>query len=72
MNDRIEKVITALKANNIDAIYAKDKEEIKKAVKDMLFKDCVITAGGSMSVKESGVWDIISFELNYDIVNEKK
>ncbi len=60
MDGRIEKVIGALKANNIDAVYAKDKEEIKQIVKGMLFKDCVITAGGSMSVIESGVWDIIS------------
>ncbi len=60
MDKRIETVIGALKANNIDALYAKDKDEIKQIVKDMLFKDCVITAGGSMSVVESGVWDIIS------------
>lgn len=60
MDERIKKVIGALKANNIDAIYAADKEEVKHIVRDMLFKDCIITAGGSVSVKESGVWDIIS------------
>ena len=39
--------------------YANTKDEVCKIVKDMLFKGAVITAGGSMSLKESGVWEIM-------------
>ena len=28
--------------------------------------------GGNLNFFKAGIWDIITFELNYDIVNEKK
>ena len=60
MNEQISKVMKSLENNNINAPYAETKEEVCKIVKNMLFEGAVITAGGSMSLKESGVWDIIS------------
>ena len=60
MNEKISKVMKSLENNNINAAYAETKEEVCKIVKNMLFEGAVITAGGSMSLKESGVWDIIS------------
>ena len=60
MNEQISKVMKSLENNNINAAYAETKEEVCKIVKNMLFEGAVITAGGSMSLKESGVWDIIS------------
>ena len=60
MNENIKKVMVSLKSNNINAVYAETKAEVCEIVKNMLFKGAVITAGGSMSLKESGVWDIIS------------
>ena len=60
MNEKISKVMKSLENNNINVAYAETKEEVCKIVKNMLFKGAVITAGGSMSLKESGVWDIIS------------
>lgn len=60
MNDNIKKVMASLESNNINAVYAETKAEVCEIVKNMLFKGAVITAGGSMSLKESGVWDIIS------------
>ena len=60
MNEQISKVMKSLENNNINAVYAETKEEACKIVKNMLFEGAVITAGGSMSLKESGVWDIIS------------
>ena len=66
MNEQISKVMKSLENNNINAAYAETKEEVCKIVKNMLFKGAVITAGGSMSLKESGVWDIInSPEYNF-------
>ena len=66
MNEQISKVMKSLENNNINAAYAETKEEVCKIVKNMLFEGAVITAGGSMSLKESGVWDIISsHEYNF-------
>ena len=60
MDKRIERVITALQKNNVEGIYIPSINDIVKTVEDMLFPNCVITAGGSTSIKESGVWDLIN------------
>lgn len=69
--EKIEKVIKNLKNNNIDAIFAKDNNEVCKRVKEMLFDGCIITAGGSVSLKESGVWDIIN-DPSYNFFDRSK
>ena len=60
MNEKFEKVIAALNRNNMKVILAETKEEIPDIVKEMLFEGCTITAGGSVSLKESGVWELIN------------
>lgn len=62
MNDKMETVITALAHNNMKGIYAETKQDVIAVVKKMLTPGCTITAGGSVSLKESGVWDLISDE----------
>ena len=62
MNIKIENTIKALEKNNIKAVFAKDKAEICEIVKSMLFEGAKITNGGSVSVIESGVADIIKDE----------
>lgn len=59
MNERIENVMKALQKNNMSAIYCEKKEDIVPMVENMLFDGCLITAGGSVSLKESGIWDLI-------------
>lgn len=59
MNEIIAKTMKNLERNNMKAYYAENKGEVCGIVKELLFDDAVITAGGSMSLKESGVWDII-------------
>lgn len=60
MNERIERVITALQKNNMQGIYVPCINDITKTVKDLLFEDATIAAGGSVSLKESGVWELIN------------
>ena len=60
MTERIEKVIKNLNGNNINAVYCKTKEEIVKYVENLLPKKALITSGGSMSLVESGIWDLIN------------
>ncbi len=71
MNENVSKVMKSLESNNIKAVYAETKAEVCETVKDMLFKGAVITAGGSMSLKESGVWDIIN-SPEYDFRDRTK
>ncbi len=59
MKERIERVITALRKNNMQGIYVPCINDITKTVEDLLFDGAVIAAGGSVSVKESGVWELI-------------
>ena len=56
----IEKTMINLERNNMKAYYAENKAQVCEIVKGMLFPGAVITAGGSVSLNESGVWDIIS------------
>ncbi len=60
MEKRIEKTLSALERNNIHAIYAETAEDACREVEKLLFDGCSITAGGSVSLHESGVWDIIN------------
>ena len=56
----IKSVLAGLQKNNMQGIYVPCISDVKEKVREMLFDGCTITAGGSMSLKESGVWDLIS------------
>ena len=56
----MNKVIENLKKNNINVIICAKKEEIPAIVENMLFDGAKISAGGSVSVKECGVWEVIN------------
>ena len=78
MEKKIETVISALKNNRIECIYAPEKKDVKGIVKELLFKGAVITTGGSVSVKESGVLSLISsgeyefFDRNREGITEEE
>lgn len=60
MKERIEKVIAALGRNNMQGIYVPCISSIPKVVENLLFEKALITAGGSVSLHESGVWELIN------------
>lgn len=60
MTEQIEKLFKNLEKNKMQPLYAETKEDVVKLVKDMLFDGCVITWGGSMSVIECGVDELLS------------
>lgn len=60
MQNRIQNVITALGKNNMQGIYVPCINSIPSVVEEMLFENAVITAGGSVSLAESGVWELIN------------
>ena len=59
MDEMIKQTIEALKANNIEAFYAKDTDVARDMVISMINKDDVIGAGGSMTLDQCNIRDEI-------------
>ena len=63
---RVEKTIENLKRNRMDAYYCDTKAEACELVKTLINKGDVISSGGSVTLKQTGVYDIItSTDYNY-------
>ncbi len=67
----MDKVIENLKKNNINVITCATKEEIPAIVENMLFDGATISSGGSVSLVESGVWDLINKPC-YNFLNRNR
>lgn len=66
MKNKIDKVIQNLKRNKMDAYYCDTKEDACALVKTLVHKCDVISSGGSVTLKQTGVYDIItSSDYNY-------
>ncbi len=62
MTEQINKLFKNLQKNNIKPFFAETKDDAKNLVKEMLFDNCVITWGGSMSVIECGIDELLKNE----------
>ncbi len=63
---RVEKTLQNLKRNKMAAYYVDTKEEACELVKSLINKGDVISSGGSVTLKQTGVYDIItSSDYNY-------
>lgn len=60
MKEIIKATIEALEKNNMKGFYCETSKEAVELVKSMLFKGATITRGGSESVKQSGIFDLIN------------
>ena len=56
---QVERTIKALAQNRIPAVYAPTREEAVEAVRGMLSPGEVVTCGGSMTLAECGVQDLL-------------
>ena len=52
----IELTMRNLKRNNMDAVYVANKEELKQTLKRYFKEGDMVTFGGSMTLKETGVY----------------
>ena len=59
---RIEKTKKALESNNMQVFIADSKEQVTEIVKSLISKDDLIGSGGSVSLAESGVMDMLRNE----------
>lgn len=59
---RMEKTKKALESNNMQVFIADTKEQVPEIVKTLISKDDLIGSGGSVSLKEAGVIDMLKNE----------
>ena len=71
MTEQIAKLFKNLEKNKMQPIFAETKEDAKQIVKDMLFDGAVITWGGSMSVIECGIQELIE-DKKYNFMNRNR
>lgn len=62
MDTRIEMTMAALRKNKMLPFYAETKEDVKIIIRDLIKDDKLMTAGGSMTLKECGVTDMLMNE----------
>jgi L-lactate utilization protein LutB len=71
MEKYIESTMKNLERNGIKPFYAETKEDVLPIVKSLINKGESISNGGSMSIKECGVADLIS-NGDYDYIDRSK
>lgn len=59
MNETVQKVMEALRKNRMLADYVPTKEEVVPFVKTLLKEGCTIATGGSRTLDETGVTDLL-------------
>ena len=57
---RIQRVMKALQANNMEAYYVKTAAEVKDFVANMIPEGAVVSNGGSVSLSQTGVLDLLA------------
>ena len=64
----INNVISNLNKNNMQAVYVEDRSQAIELVKEMLFKNASIVTGGSVTLSECGITQMLSDE-GYNILD---
>lgn len=63
MDERITRTMAALERNNMKPYYAETLEELHEIVRGLVKNDRLITAGGSVTLEESGVKQLLMTEF---------
>lgn len=71
MTEQIKKTIENLKKNNINAVYIEKKQDIKDYIEQLLPLNCSVTSGGSQTMVETGVSDLIKSD-RYNFIDRFK
>ncbi len=64
MDERITRVMAALEKNNMKPYFAESREQLYDIVRGLIKNDKLITAGGSVTLEESGVKRLLMTEFS--------
>ena len=56
----IQQVLAAIEKNDMKGIYAKSSADAMETVKGLLNKGATVSSGGSMTLKQTGIYDLIT------------
>ncbi len=62
MDERIQRTMAALEKNNMKPYYAESREQLYDLVRSLVKNDRLITAGGSVTLEQSGVKQLLMTE----------
>ncbi len=63
MDERIQRTMDNLRLNRMKPYFVKSREELYGVIRGLIKDDKLITSGGSMTLKESGVADLLMNEF---------
>ncbi len=63
MDERIKRTMAALEKNNMKPYFAENQEQLHDIVRELVKEDKLITAGGSVTLEESGVKSLLMNEF---------
>lgn len=63
MTERIERVMSALEKNRMKPYFVQTRDELYALIRELVKNDKLITAGGSMTLKDSGVTELLMTEF---------
>ena len=71
MTESIKQTIKALTANNMEPFYVKTKEEAKELVSSLLTKGETVSCGGSVTLAETGIFNMLK-NGDYNFLDRSK
>ena len=64
VNDKITRAMDNLRLNKMKTYFAESREQLHEIIRKLVNSDKLITSGGSMTLKESGVIDLLNKEFS--------
>ncbi len=72
MDERIQRTMDNLRLNRMKPYFAENREKLYDIIRELVKDDKLITSGGSMSLKESGVIDLLMNEFGAAYLDRSK
>ncbi len=68
LKNRIETTMQNLRLNKMEPYFVQTSAEAREKVRELLKKGCTVSCGGSVTLKQTGVYDLIS-SADYDFLD---
>ena len=68
LKNRIETTMQNLRLNKMEPYFVQTSAEAREKVRELLEKGCTVSCGGSVTLKQTGVYDLIS-SADYDFLD---